>query len=159
MNRGPWWRGAVLAGWLALTWAAALPGIFVEPAGYFAELSKPVWSPPAWIFAPAWTLLYVLMAVAAWRVWRCGGWKAQRGALSLYLGQLALNALWTPIFFGWRQQGWALAEIVLLWLAVGATWWVFRRIDRWAGWLLLPYWLWVTFAAALNFAIWRLAIA
>jgi len=154
--KSPGFSALVFFAWLVLTWLAALPGVFVQPADYYAALTKPAWSPPGWIFGPVWTFLYVLMALAAWRVWRRGGWPAQRAALALYFGQLVLNALWTPIFFGLQQPGWAFAWIVLLWVAVGITWLVFRRIDRVAGGLLLPYWLWVTFAAALNFVLWRL---
>jgi benzodiazapine receptor len=149
---------AALAGWLGLSCLAALTGFFIQPVGYYAALAKPAWSPPAWVFGPAWTVLYILMAVAAWMVWRRGGWRAQRGALGLYLVQLALNALWTPLFFGLQNPGLAFAEIVLLWLALAATLVAFFRVDRWAGCLLVPYLLWVTFAAALNFAIWRLGV-
>lgn len=143
-------------GWIALTFGAALPGIFIQPAGYYASLAKPSWAPPPWIFGPVWTLLYVMMAVAAWLVWRRGGWRAQRGPLALYLLQLVLNALWTPLFFGLRNPGLALAEIVLLGAAIVLTGRAFRAVSRPASWLLVPYLLWVVFAAALNFAIWRL---
>jgi len=149
---------AALVGWLGLSCLAALTGFFIQPDGYYAALAKPAWSPPAWVFGPAWTVLYILMAVAAWMVWRRGGWRAQRGALGLYLVQLALNALWTPLFFGLQNPGLAFAEIVLLWLALAATLVAFFRVDRWAGCLLVPYLLWVSFAAALNFAIWRLGV-
>jgi tryptophan-rich sensory protein len=147
---------AALVGWIMLTFGAAMTGLFIQPAGYYAALAKPAWSPPAWVFGPAWTILYTLMGVAAWLVWRCGGWRRQRGPLSLYLLQLALNALWTPLFFGLRNPGLALAEIILLWFAIGFTLRDFFRTSRAAGCLLVPYWLWVTFAAVLNFSIWRL---
>lgn len=145
-----------LPGWIALTFAAALPGIFIQPAGYYASLAKPSWAPQPWIFGPVWTLLYLMMALAAWLVWRRGGWRVQRGPLSFYMLQLALNALWTPLFFGLRNPGLALLEIVLLGVAIVLTGRAFRTVSRTASWLLVPYLLWVVFAAALNFAIWKL---
>jgi tryptophan-rich sensory protein len=147
---------ASLLGWIALTFCAALTGIFVQPADYYATLAKPSWAPPGWLFGPVWTLLYLMMAVAAWLVWREGGWRRQRGPLTLYLVQLALNALWTPLFFGLRNPGLALLEIVLLGAAIVLTGRAFRPVSRLASWLLVPYLVWVVFAAALNFAIWRL---
>lgn len=143
-----------LASWLVLTFSAALTGFFIQPGGYYAALAKPVWAPPAWVFGPVWTILYAMMAVAAWRVWRRGGWRGQRGPLALYVIQLALNALWTPLFFGLRWPGGALVEIVLLWLTIVLTGRAFFRVDRLAGGLFVPYLFWVGFAAALNFSIW-----
>lgn len=145
-----------LLGWIALTFCAALTGLFIQPASYYAALAKPAWAPPPWIFGPVWTLLYLMMAIAAWLVWRQGGWKAQRGPLSLYVLQLVLNALWTPLFFGLRNPGLALVEIVFLGIAIVLTGRAFRPASRVALWLLVPYLVWVVFAAALNFAIWRL---
>ncbi len=97
-----------------------------------------------------------MMAVAAWLVWRQGGWGKQRKPLLIFLAQLALNALWTPLFFGLHRPGMAFAEIVLLWLAIAASIAVFRRVSRTAMLLLVPYLAWVSFAAALNFTLWRL---
>ena len=145
-----------LAGWIALTFCAALTGFFIQPAGYYASLVKPSWSPPAWVFGPVWTALYLMMAVAAWLVWRQDGWRAQRAPLSLYLLQLAFNALWTPVFFGLRSPGLALVVIVSLGAAIVLTGRAFRPVSRVASWLLVPYLAWVVFAAALNFSIWRL---
>ena len=108
------------------------------------------------MFGPVWTVLYLMMAVAAWLVWRKGGWRAQRGPLALYLLQLALNALWTPVFFGLRNPGLALAVIILLGAGIVLTGRAFRPVSRAASWLLVPYLVWVVFAAALNFSIWRL---
>ncbi len=146
----------VLAGWLSLTFSAAATGVFVSSGGWYATLVKPLWNPPSWLFGPVWTLLYVMMAVAAWLVWRCGGWKAQGRALGLYLGQWALNALWTPLFFGLQRPGWAFAEILVLALVLVTTLFSFWKVRRLAGALLVPYALWVAFAAVLNFTIWRL---
>ena len=103
-----------------------------------------------------WSLLYVMMGVAAWLVWCEGGWKQQRQVLGFFLVQLLLNALWTPLFFGLHEPGMAFAEIVALWLSLFATVTLFWREKKVAGFLLLPYLVWVTFAAVLNYSIWRL---
>ncbi len=147
----------VLLGWLALTFAASATGVFVSTSGdWYAGLEKPSWNPPSWLFGPVWTILYTLMAVAAWLVWRKGGWSAQKQALGLYLIQWALNALWTPIFFGMNRPGLAFAEILILDVAVLGTLIAFWRVKRVAGALLMPYVLWLCLATALNFTIWRL---
>ena len=142
-----------LAGFILVTFCAPLAGIFSKPGAWYASLDKPPWNPPAWIFGPAWTLLYLMMAIAAWLVWKQDGW---RRPLRLYLIQLLLNTAWTPLFFGAHQLGWALVEIVALWIAVLLTLLDFRRIDKSAGWLFVPYLAWVAFAAVLNFTLWRL---
>ena len=145
-----------LIGWLVACFgAAALGGLFM-PGEWYAGLKKPSWNPPGWVFGPVWSALYAMMAVAAWLVWKRGGIAAQRGPLGLFLVQLALNAAWTPLFFGLHWPGVAFAEIVLLWLAIAATLAAFRRTSPAAAWLLAPYLAWVSFAAALNFALWRL---
>ena len=110
----------------------------------------------SWIFGPAWTALYTIMAIAAWLVWRRGGFAGQRAALSLYHTQLLFNALWSPLFFGLHNPALAFADIGLLWLALLATLLAFRKARPAAGALLVPYIAWVTFAAALNWALWRL---
>jgi len=147
-----------LIGWLVLCFAAAGTAGFVSIDGWYAALQKPSWNPPAWVFGPAWTLLYICMAFAAWLVWREGGWKAQGRALGLFLVQWVLNALWTPLFFGLHQPGLAFAEIAILWLVLAATLAAFWRVNKIAGALLVPYLAWVSFAAALNFTIWRLNV-
>ena len=145
-----------LVGWLALSFTAAAMGGFFLPGEWYAGLRKPSWNPPNWIFGPVWTALYTAMAIAAWLVWRRGSFAGQRFALSLYLKQLLLNALWSPLFFGLRNPGLAFVDIVLLWLAVLATVVAFWKTRPLAGALLVPYLAWVTFASVLNFAIWRL---
>ncbi len=145
-----------LIGWLVLCFTATSSAYFVSTGGWYAALQKPAWNPPAWIFGPVWTILYIMMAVAAWLVWREGGWKVQRQALGLFLLQWLLNALWTPLFFGLHRTGLAFAEIVALWLVLAATVATFWRVRIPAGALLLPYLAWVSFAAFLNFTIWRL---
>jgi tryptophan-rich sensory protein len=103
-----------------------------------------------------WSALYAMMAVAAWLVWQRGGFGVQSRALMWFIIQLALNAAWTPLFFGWHLPGIAFGEMLLLWAAIAATLRAFLQINRLAGWLLAPYLAWVSFAAALNFTIWRL---
>lgn len=149
-------RGAGLLGWLALSFSASVGAVFVSTGDWYARLVKPPWSPPPWVFGPAWTILYTLMAVAAWLVWRAGGWKVQKIPLGLFLVQWLLNALWTPLFFGLHRADLAFVEIVLFWLALLATLVSFWRVRPLAGALLLPYLLWVSFAATLNFHLWRL---
>ncbi|MBL8886859.1 MAG: tryptophan-rich sensory protein [Phycisphaerales bacterium] len=145
-----------LAGWLVLCFAAATAAVFVSVDGWYVTLNKPSWNPPSWLFGPVWTLLYIMMGVAAWLVWRKGGWALQRWPLVLFLVQWLLNALWTPLFFGMHLLGWALFDILLLWIAIAATIHVFWRVSKPAAWLLVPYLAWVSFATALNFAIWQL---
>lgn len=146
----------VLTGWLALTFSASLTAVFVDTGGWYASIAKPSWNPPDWLFGPVWTALYIMMGVAAWLVWQRGGWQKQRWPLTLYLLQWALNALWTPIFFGLQRPGLAFAGILLLLAAIIATMAEFWRVRLAAALLLIPYALWVTFATVLNFTIWRL---
>lgn len=145
-----------LAGWLLLCFAAAAFGSLFMPGEWYAQLNKPTWNPPNWIFGPVWTALYTMMAIAAWLVWRRGGFAAQRLPLGLFLSQLFLNALWSPLFFGLHNPALALAEIVFLWLAILGTLLAFWKVHRGAGLLLVPYLAWVTFAAMLNFTLWQL---
>lgn len=142
--------------WLVVCFTAPALGSWAGPDAWYAQLRKPAWNPPPWVFGPVWTALYVTMAVAAWTVWRRGGFKAQRLALSLFLTQLGFNALWTPLFFGLHEPGAAFADIVLLWLTLVATIAMFWRVHRGAALLLGPYLAWVSFAAFLNFTIWQL---
>jgi benzodiazapine receptor len=149
---------AGLGGWLLVCFAAAaLGGVASANApSFYAQLDKPSWAPPAGLFGPVWTLLYFLMAVSAWLVWREGGFGAARGALSLFLIQLLLNALWSWLFFAWRVGGPAFAEVVVLWAFILATLLAFWRVRPLAGALLLPYLGWVTYATALTYAVWRM---
>lgn len=148
---------------LALSFAACFAisvlggAITAEPVKtWYPLLDKPALTPPDLAFPIVWTLLYALMAIAAWRVWRAVGLQRARTALLLFALQLVLNLGWSWLFFGRQQIDWALAEIGLLWLAIAACIFTFARHDRIAAWLLLPYLLWVSFAAYLTFAIWRL---
>jgi len=147
----------VLAGFLLACFMAAVvgtAGMGVETMRWYAGLNAPSFAPPAWVFGPAWTLLYALMGWAAFLAWRRAGLRSR--ALALFAGQLALNAAWTPVFFGMRRPGAALVVILALWAAILATLLAFRAVDRRAGRLLVPYLAWVTFAACLNFEYWRL---
>lgn len=142
---------------LALCFAAAWIGSwFTRPAlvPWYASLAKPYWTPPNGIFTPVWLTLFGLMAIAAWLVWR----RTELGSipLKLFAIQLLLNVAWSVLFFGLKSPAAAMAEIVFLWLAILATTISFWGIRRLAGWLLIPYLVWVTYAATLNFAIWHL---
>ena len=144
-----------LAGFAAAVFvAAAIGGLGVQgTTDEYASLQQPSWAPPSWLFGPVWSALYALIAVAGWLVWRRVGFSP---ALWAWTAQLVLNAIWTPLFFGAGQYGLAFAEIVLMWLAIGVTVVLFARVSRVATALMLPYWAWVTFAAALNLSIWQL---
>ena len=145
---------------MLLAGAVAAAGIgaraSVQAASFYAQLQLPGWAPAASVFGPVWSVLYLGMAVAAWLVWRAGPSRAVRSALALYAVQLVLNALWSWLFFGWQFGALAVADIVLLWVAVAATLVAFWRIRPLAGALLVPYLAWVSFALALNVAILRL---
>ncbi|MBB4595166.1 TspO/MBR family protein [Xanthomonas cannabis] len=150
------WFG--LLGWLALCYAVAGLGALasIQAASFYAELQRPAWAPPGWLFGPVWTALYGMMAVAVWLVWRRGGWAGARLALGMFVLQLALNGLWSWLFFAWHMGAWAFADIVLLWLTLAATIGVFAKQNSVAAWLLVPYLAWVSFAAALNYSVWQL---
>jgi len=133
---------------------AALTAVSVRT--WYPTLSKPAWTAPDWVFGPVWTTLYFLMALAAWLVWRRTGWSTGRAALGLFAVQLVLNAAWSPLFFGLHSPGIALVDIILLWAAMAATLWSFGRISAATASLFVPYLIWVSYATALNWAIWRL---
>jgi len=121
---------------------------------WYAGLAKPAWTPPDAVFPIAWTTLYVLMAVALWRLWQLHTPSPERRrAILLWFLQLALNAIWSPVFFGMEAPGAALVVVIALWLAIAAAIWASARIDRMAAWLLAPYLAWVSYATALNAAI------
>ncbi len=124
---------------------------------WYDGLVKPALNPPSWVFGPVWTALYALMGIAAFLIWRMG-WerKEVKTALGVFGLQLSLNAIWSIIFFGLHSPGWALVNIILLWLAILGTIIVFYKISRPAAYLLVPYILWVSFASYLNYSIWVL---
>ena len=147
-----------LIGWLLVCFAASAVGAVasVQATSFYSQLTQPGWAPPPYVFGPVWTVLYILMAIAAWLVWRAGGFRDHRVALTLFLIQLAPNAVWSWLFFAWHQGALALADIVLLWVLLVATLAAFWRAQPLAGVLLIPYLLWVSFAAVLNYAVWQL---
>jgi len=147
-----WW--ALAAFGVAVFIAAAIGGLGVR--GTTAEyngLDQPAWAPPSWLFGPVWTILYAMIAVAGWLVWQRVGFALP---LWIWAAQLVLNAIWTPLFFGAGRYDLAFVDIALLWLLLGATVVLFRRVRPAAAVLLLPYWAWVSYAAALNLSIWQL---
>lgn len=126
-------------------------------SSWYATIIKPALNPPSYVFGPVWTTLYALMGVSAFLIWKKGlDRKDVKVALGIFLIQLVLNTLWSIIFFGLHSPGGALVEIILLWLAILATIIAFYKISRTAAYLLLPYILWVSFAAYLNYSIWVL---
>lgn len=147
-----------LTGWLLLSYAAAALGAVasIHASAFYGQLTKPAWAPPASVFGPVWTVLYGLMGVSAWLMWRAGSFRGQRLPLTLFLAQLGLNALWSWLFFSWHRGALAFADITVLWLLIAATLLCFWRMRPLAGVLLVPYLLWVGFAAALNYSVWQL---
>lgn len=150
------WVG--LVGWLVVTGIAAYSGSMASrrSGDFYAQLDRPAWSPPAEVFGPVWTVLYILMAIAAWLVWRIGGFGHARTTLVLFLVQLVVNALWSWLFFAWQMGAAAFVDIVLMSVLVVATIVAFWRHSRLASALLLPYLAWITFAGALNLRLWQL---
>ena len=140
-----------------LTLAAAVLGglASADAREFYAALDLPAWAPPGGVFGPVWTLLYIGMAVSACLYWKAAGWPAARRGMLLFVLQLAANALWSWLFFAWHLGAWAFADVVLLWCLIVANCWVFFRVHRLAGWLLVPYLAWVSFAAALTWAVWQ----
>jgi benzodiazapine receptor len=145
-----------LVGWLAASFAAGWFGSRFVPGAWYASLAKPEWTPPNAVFAPVWSVLYLLIALAAWLVWRKAGFKGASIALALFAAQLFLNALWSYLFFGLHRPGLAFFEILALWSLAVVVAVLFWREVRSAGVLMVPYVLWVGFASYLNFALWRL---
>jgi benzodiazapine receptor len=147
-----------LVGWLLICFITAAIGAAasVQAENFYGQLVQPGWAPPSWVFGPVWSVLYAVMGFAAWLVWRVGGFAFARIALTLFLVQLVLNALWSWLFFGWHLGALALVDIIALWLLILATLITFWRIKPLAGALLIPYLLWVSFATFLNYSVWQL---
>lgn len=141
--------------WIVLPFGAAAIASGAQPGAWYAGLNKPSWNPPNWIFGPVWALLYLLMGIAAAKVWNAGA-PARRVPIAFFCVQLSLNALWSWVFFGWHEMGWALVNLLALCGAVLFTMIEFRRVRPAAGALLMPYFAWICFAAVLNFTLWRL---
>jgi translocator protein len=151
------WLALVILLILCFT-VAGVGGLITAPSipNWYASLAKPSWTPPGWIFGPVWSVLYLSMAVAAWLVWRQAGLARAAVPMALFGIQLLLNALWSWLFFGVHSPGAAAVDIVLLWIAIAATMVAFWHRSTLAGMLFVPYLVWVSFASALNLAIWRL---
>jgi benzodiazapine receptor len=141
---------------LLLVAAFAAIGSRFAPGAWYQQIAKPLWTPPNWLFGPVWTALYILMGVAAWLVWRQREARRVHFALAVYVLQLVLNSLWSWIFFGQQRIGLALADLIVLWILIVLNVFLFWRVRRLAGILLLPYIAWVGFAGMLNRTIWDL---
>jgi benzodiazapine receptor len=146
-----------LIGWVLTTFVAAISGAVTAKTAvaFYASLKKPSWAPPSWLFGPAWSVLYLLMSIAAWTIWRDHGFDGARTELVLYFVQLALNAGWSWFFFVKRDGQQALIEVLFLWTAIVATLIGFWRLSPSAGILFVPYLMWVSFATALTYSVWR----
>jgi tryptophan-rich sensory protein len=143
-----------LIGFIGAAFLAAASGFIAPPGDWYASLDRPPYAPPDWVFGPVWTLLYFLMAISAWLIWRRVGLR--HPAMLAWGIQLILNASWTPIFFGLNLLGWALIQLSVLWLAIVVCVREFGRIDRTSARLLWPYLAWVSFAWVLNLGFWWL---
>lgn len=146
-----------LIGWLAIVFVAAAVGAAasIEASTFYAQLVRPHWAPPASAFGPVWSVLYLLMGIAAWLVWREREASNLVAALTLFIAQLCANALWSWLFFAWRNGAWAFTEVLVLLALIAATVVVFWRISRLAGVLMLPYLAWVCLASALTWSVWQ----
>jgi tryptophan-rich sensory protein len=151
-----WQNGAGLLGFVLACLVVASSGAVFRPGAWYETLRKPWWRPPNWLFAPAWTVLYIMIAVSGWLVWRKAGLAGAALPLGLYAVQLLLNAAWSGFFFGLRRMDLALVDVGLLWLSILGLIALFSPIDSLAAWLLVPYLAWVSFAAFLNWTMLRL---
>lgn len=152
-------RWPALLGFVVITFAAASIGAIAtnsSVATWYPTLNKPAWNPPSWVFGPVWSALYLMMALAAWRVWLRTEHPGRLGALTWFFVQLGLNTLWSCLFFGLRNPGLAFAEVLVLWATLVVVLVKFARIDRLAAVLWLPYLAWVSFASVLNGTVWWL---
>ena len=145
-----------LVGFIALCFLVASSGAIFRPGIWYEDLRKPAWRPPNWLFAPAWSVFYLTIAVSGWLIWRKEGFASAIVPFCVYGISLLINASWSAFFFGLRRIDLALVDVVLLWLSVLATILVFYPVDQDAALLLLPYLGWVTFAGTLNFTMWRM---
>lgn len=150
------WAG--LAGWLIVCYTAAAIGAVAsaKAVSFYEQLTKADWAPPAFLFGPVWSVLFLLMSIAAWLVWKSGGFGKHRTALTFFMVQLVFNALWSWLFFAWHQGGAALIEVIVLWVLIATTTILFWRVRPLAGALLVPYLAWVSFASVLNYSLWQL---
>jgi translocator protein len=157
MQRSTLSQARGLIGWLVAVFIAAAIGAAasVDATSFYAQLVRPSWAPPAAAFGPVWSVLYLLMGIAAWLVWRGKGSRSARAALTLFVAQLSANALWSWLFFAWRNGAVAFAEVLVLLCLIVATIVAFWRISRLAGVIMLPYLAWVCLASALTWSVWK----
>lgn len=137
----------------------AVSGFFTtaEIPGWYQTINKPTWNPPSWIFGPVWTTLYVMMGIALFLIWKSDvSQTAKKTAIILFAAQLGLNFFWSFIFFNQHQPGWALVEIIVMWVSILLTIFAFAAVSKTGAWLLIPYISWVSFATILNYTIWQL---
>jgi tryptophan-rich sensory protein len=156
-HRGTLAQAVGLAGWLGLAFATAAVGAVasVDAGAFYAQLVRPTWAPPASAFGPVWSTLYLLMGIAAWLVWRERGAARVGTALTLFVVQLCANALWSWLFFAWRDGAFAFVDVIALLALIAATTAAFWRIRRLAAVLMLPYLAWVCLASALTWFVWQ----
>ncbi len=145
-----------LIGWLAVVFVAAAIGAIasVDAKSFYAELTRPSWAPPGYVFGPVWTTLYTLMGISAWLVWRNS--RLYSWAIIIFVIQLSINALWSWLFFAWHLGAWAFWDVLLLWVFIIATMILFWPVNRMAALLLVPYFLWVSFASVLTWYVWQM---
>lgn len=149
-------KSVVFLGFVVIAFLPAVAGRFFTPGDWYGELQKPTWTPPTWVFAPAWTVLYLLIGISGYLAWSRSSGRRRSVPFIVYGTQLFLNALWSILFFGLHSPGLAFGDLVALWIAILGNGVLFWRINRASGYLLIPYFLWTSFAGALNLAIWRL---
>ncbi len=156
-HRSTRWQALGLLAWLGLVFVAAAAGALasVDAASFYLQLSKPAWAPPASAFGPVWSVLYALMGVSAWLVWREQGNKPVAWALSLFIAQLVVNAVWSWLFFAWRLGMASFGDVLLLLVLIVLTITAFFRVTRLAALLMVPYLAWVCLASALTWSVWQ----
>lgn len=138
---------------ITIAFLPSLSAVVVKTGGWYEALNKPLWNPPSWVFGPVWTVLYLMIGLAGYFAWTRGRPDERRAVFTVYGAQLVLNALWSPLFFGLHRPDWALADLILLWFSALLCIGIFSQRSRLAAWLMIPYFLWVSFAGALNAAI------
>ena len=141
---------------ICIAFLPSLGAVFVQTGGWYEALNKPLWNPPSWLFGPVWTVLYTTIGLAAYFAWVRGRHEDRRAVFTVWGTQLFMNAVWSPLFFGLHRPDWAMASLVLLWFLILLCIGLFSQRSRLAAWLLLPYFLWVSFAGALNATIWMM---
>lgn len=142
--------------WILICFIPAIIGAQFGPGEWYQDLAKPQWNPPNWIFGPVWTLLYILMGISVWIIWKDYGLKTAAIPIGFFIFQLVLNALWSWFFFGLENVGLAFVDILALWTFILITLILFWKLNTWSGVMLVPYIAWVSFATVLNYNIWQL---